>query len=140
MKIAVASEGGTVFQHFGRTPEFLMVSISDAGEPVFENISSGGAGHGALVSFLSEHKVDVLICGGIGGGAMSALSSAGIKVVPGASGSAEDVVKAFLSGDLETNPDYRCGHHHGDGHSCGHDSDGGGCGGHSVGSGCAGGC
>ncbi len=38
---------------------------------------------GHLPDFLTEAGVDVLICGGIGGGAQSALATAGIKLYGG---------------------------------------------------------
>ena len=75
------------------------------------------------------HKVDVLICGGIGGGARNALAEAGIKLYPGAWGDADAQVNSFLAGNLNYNPDTMC-NHHGHGHeegSC-HHHDGGSCG------------
>ena len=33
-------------------------------------ISSNGQGHGALAGVLATNQIDVLICGGIGGGAL----------------------------------------------------------------------
>ena len=39
--------------------------------------------------------VDVLICGGIGGGAIAALGAAGIRVFGGVEGEADVAVEAF---------------------------------------------
>ena len=72
----------------------------------------GFSGHGALVDLLSKEKVEVLLCGGIGGGALSALAEAGIKVVGGAQGGAVRTVMAYLAGTLETEANFRCNHHH----------------------------
>lgn len=69
-----------------------------------------------------KNGVDTLICGGIGGGAQTALSEAGIKLYGGVCGNADDAVKALLDGNLGYNPNVHCSHHnhkHGDGHSCG---------------------
>ena len=86
-------------------------------------ISTNGQGHGALSSFLKENNVDVLICGGIGGGAISALNEFGIKLFGGVSGDCDQAVEAFLKNELNFNPNVRCSHHdheHGDGaHTCG---------------------
>lgn len=60
---------------------------------------------------------DVLICGGIGGGAQSALATAGIKLYGGVSGAADEAVEAYLAGKLDYNPDVRCSHHEHE-HSC----------------------
>ena len=69
-----------------------------------------------------KNGVDTLICGGIGGGAQTALAEAGIKLYGGVCGNADDAVKALLDGNLGYNPNVHCSHHnheHGDGHSCG---------------------
>ena len=71
--------------------------------------------------FLRGLGVDTLICGGIGGGARSALAEAGIQLYPGASGSADAQVEALLDGSLAYDPNTVCSHHdHGEGHTCGH--------------------
>lgn len=51
-----------------------------------EVIGTDGAGHSALAAVLKDKGVDVLICGGIGNGAVTALSEAGIDVCSGADG------------------------------------------------------
>ena len=62
-------------------------------------------------------------CGGIGGGAISALNELGIKLFGGVSGDCDSAVQAFLKNELDFNPNVRCSHHdheHGDGaHTCG---------------------
>ncbi len=68
MRIAVCSENGEVFQHFGHTPEFLVCEVADGKIVSSETVSSDGIGHGALAGLLGENMVDLLICGGIGGG------------------------------------------------------------------------
>ena len=78
-------------------------------------------------------NADVLICGGIGGGAQMALAAAGIKLYGGVSGNADAAVAAFVEGKLEYNPDVRCNHHdhhHGENHTCGEHGCGGNCGNH----------
>ena len=64
-------------------------------------------------------------CGGIGGGAQSALTEAGIRFYGGVSGSADAAVQALLDGSLGYDPEARCDHHdhaHGAGHTCGEHS------------------
>ena len=90
-------------------------------------VGTGGSGHEALAVFLKNLGVKVLICGGIGGGARTALSQAGIELYPGASGDADQAVEALLNGSLDYDPNTMCSHHHeggehnchGHGHSCG---------------------
>ena len=123
MKIAVTHQMGQVFQHFGHTSQFKVYEVE--GDTVISArvIDTNGSGHGALAGFLKDNGVDVLICGGIGGGAQNALTEAGIKFFGGVTGSADGAVVAFISNSLKYNPDVHCDHHdheHGDeGHTCG---------------------
>ena len=121
MIIAVTYENGQIFGHFGHTAQFKLYTVEDQKIVSSEVVDTNGSGHGALAGFLENHKVDVLICGGIGGGAKSALSAAGIKLYGGVSGNADEAVEALLKNTLEYNPEVRCNHHdenHGEGHSC----------------------
>lgn len=119
-RLAVTYENGEVFQHFGHTEEFKVYEVEDGKIINSEIIGSNGSGHGALAGFLEKKKIDVLICGGIGGGAQAALAERGIELCTGASGNADEAVKAYLSGEL-VNTGANC-NHHGDGHSCGEHS------------------
>ena len=78
-----------------------------------------------------DKGVDALICGGIGGGAQTALAQAGIRLYGGVSGGADEAVRALLDGRLAYDPDVRCGHHdhaHGEeSHTCGAHGCGHGC-------------
>ncbi|GKH48395.1 MULTISPECIES: NifB/NifX family molybdenum-iron cluster-binding protein [Anaerotruncus] len=121
MKIAVTYENGQVFQHFGHTGQFKVYEVADGKVVSSAVLPTNGSGHGALAGFLRERGVDTLICGGIGGGARTALAEAGITLYPGASGEADAQVAALLAGSLSYDPDTVCAHHegHGEGHDCG---------------------
>lgn len=121
MKIAVTYENGMVFGHFGHTAEFKIYDAVDGKVVSSEVVDTNGSGHGALAGFLMQRGVDTLICGGIGGGAINALSNAGIKVYGGVSGDVDTAVNDFILGRLNYNPDVHCDHHHeGEEHKCGH--------------------
>ena len=135
MKIAVTYDNGNIFQHFGRTEQFKVYEIEDNKVVSSEVIGSNGVGHGALAGRLANLAVDVLICGGLGGGAQAALAEAGVEVCAGAEGDADQAVEAYLKGELASTGANCDHHHHEDGHSCGgHDE------GHSCGSGCGSSC
>lgn len=121
MRIAVTYENGEVFQHFGHTEAFKVYDVEDGKIVNSQIVGTNGTGHGALAGLLSAVNADVLICGGIGGGAQAALAECGIRLYGGVSGSADEAVNAFLSGKLDFNPEVHCDHHdHGEeGHSCG---------------------
>ena len=121
MKIAVTYENGQIFQHFGHSESFKIYEAEGKNIVRAEVIGTDGAGHSALAAVLKDKGVDVLICGGIGNGAVTALSEAGIDVYSGADGEADAAVEAYLNGDL-TSAGVNCDHHHDheDGHGCGH--------------------
>ena len=119
MKLAVTYENGQVFQHFGHCEQFKVYSVEEGSVRSSQVVSAAGSGHGALAGFLQNLGVDTLICGGIGGGARTALAQAGIELYPGASGNADEAVDALLKGNLAYDPDTMCNHHHEGGeHSC----------------------
>ena len=110
MKIAVTYENGQVFQHFGHTETFKVYDVEDGRVVSSAVMGSDGSGHEALAELLRDRAVDVLICGGIGGGAQAALEEAGIELCAGASGSADEAVAAYLRGEL-VNTGANCDHH-----------------------------
>ncbi len=128
MKIAVTYENGQIFQHFGHTEEFKVYEVEGGKVVASEVVSTNGSGHGALAEVLQDLGVQVLICGGIGGGAQMALSSVGIQLFGGVVGDADEAVAALLAGSLAFNPNVQC-NHHGEHHH--HE---GGCGSHGCGS------
>ena len=96
MKIAVTYEAGLVFQHFGHTAAFKVYEVENDKITASAVVETNGSGHGALAGFLQELGVNVLICGGIGGGARMALAEAGIVIYGGVTGDVEDAVAARL--------------------------------------------
>ena len=122
MKIAVTYDNGEIFQHFGHTETFKVYEVENNEVVSASLVHSDGQGHGALATLLGGHKIDVLICGGIGGGAVAALNEQGIELCAGAAGNADDAVEAYLRGELE-NTGANCDHH-GKEHTCGDHEDG----------------
>ena len=139
MKIAATYDNGSIFQHFGKTEFFKVYEVEDNKIVSSEVIGSNGTGHGALAGLLAERGIQVLICGGIGGGAQAALAEAGIELCSGAQGDADAAVEAYLKGELESTG-VNCDHHHEEGHSCGNHEEGHSCGGHEEGHSCGSGC
>ena len=127
MKIAVTYENGQVFQHFGHTEQFKVYEVENGKLVKSEIVDTNGQGHGALAEFLLNGGVEVLICGGIGGGARNALAESGIELYPGAQGDADAQVESFIAGTLNYDPNTTCSHHE---H---HDHENGGCGSHHEG-------
>ena len=118
MRIGVTYENGEIFQHFGHTEQFKLYDVENGEIKQTQVVDTNGQGHGALSSFLTDAGVEVLICGGIGGGAQAALATAGIQLLGGVSGNADEAVKKYISGQLNYNPDVHCTHHEQE-HTCG---------------------
>ena len=128
MRIAVTYENGQVFQHFGHTEQFKLYDVKNGAVATSKVVSAEGFGHGALAGFLKQCQADAVICGGIGGGAQSALAEAGIRLYAGIEGSADEVVANLIAGTLAYEENPICDHHgehhhHGEGHgeNCDHD-------------------
>ena len=130
MKIAVTYENGQIFQHFGHTEQFKLYEVEGGKVVSSVVVDTNGSGHGALAGFLTENGVEVLICGGIGGGAQMALAQAGIQLFGGVAGNADAAVEALLKQELVFNPNVKC-NHHGEEHHHHHED---GCGSHGCGS------
>ena len=130
MRIAVTYENGKIFQHFGHTQQFKVYDVAEGKITTAKVVDVVGSGHGALAGVLKSLKADILICGGIGGGAQMALAEAGIRLFGGVIGDADAAVEALIANNLNYNPHVQCDHH-GEHH---HHHEGGcgshGCGGH----------
>ncbi len=135
MKIAVASEGNSVTQHFGHCANFNIFESENGKIIGSMSMSSGNHEHGCVPDFLTESGVTLIITGGIGGGAVENLKRKGIDVIMGAKGDAKTAAEAFLSGALHSqgalcsahhdhhgdgNDGHSCGEHHGTPHQCHH--------------------
>lgn len=121
MKIAIASNGNLVAEHFGQCNTFLIytVATNQASEkPEMLVCQEGCACKSNTVSLFVERGVEVLLTGSMGQGALNKLNDAGIKVYLGCSGHIKDVFSAYLQGSL-VNSEVTCQHHRHD-HSCSH--------------------
>ena len=118
MRMGVTYENEEIFQHFGHTGQFKLYDVENGEIKRTQVVDTNGQGHGALSSFLTNAGVEVLICGGIGGGAQTALAAAGIQLFGGVSGNADEAVKNYIAGNLNYNPEVHCTHHEHE-HSCG---------------------
>lgn len=121
MKIAVTYENEQIFQHFGHTEQFKIYDVTNGEIKSAEVVNTNGQGHSALASLLCTLDVDTLICGGIGGGAKTALAQAGIKLYGGVKGDCDSAVDALINGTLNYNPNVKCTHHSHE-HTCGEHS------------------
>lgn len=110
-----------VFGHFGSAPLFVVVDTEtgQVAEVINRDLQHA---HGACspVKALGGHAVDAVVVGGIGGGALSGLNRAGIRVYRAGALSIEENVARLQQGGLpQCAPGETCGGH-GHGHGCSH--------------------
>lgn len=102
MKIAVASDGKMVTEHFGHCEGFTIFVAEDGQIKSSELIANPGHKPGFLPVFLHEKGVEVVISGGMGGGAVDIFNEKGIEVILGAKGEAEKAAADYLQGKLRS--------------------------------------
>jgi predicted Fe-Mo cluster-binding NifX family protein len=102
IKIAVASENEMVTEHFGHCINFNIFEVQ--GDRIIKSRSVPNPGHrpGFLPNFLNDMGVNVIISGGMGGGAIDIFNEKGIEVITGAQGNAKDAAEAYLRGVLKS--------------------------------------
>ena len=102
MKIAVASEKEMVTEHFGHCENFNIYETD--GNKIVKNESINNPGHrpGFLPNFLNDMGVNVIISGGMGGGAIDIFNEKGIEVITGAVGEAKIAAEEYLKGNLKS--------------------------------------
>lgn len=102
MKIAVACVNGEVAQHFGHCENFFICEAEDNEIIKSEFIQNPGHRPGFLPNYLNDIGVNVIIAGGMGGGAIDIFNEKGIEVITGAKGDAKAVSEVYLQGNLKS--------------------------------------
>lgn len=111
--VAIPYDNNKVFQHFGHTEKFKIVEIDEYNQLLNHKIiDTEGKGHESLASFLKQNNVDILICGGIGQGAINALKMNNIKIYAGIVGDIDQVLNDFVNNRLVSNENASCSSHH----------------------------
>lgn len=99
-RIAVASDNATVTEHFGHCEEFVLFDIEDKQITGSQTLPNPGHRPGFLPNLLADKGVNVIISGGMGGGAVDIFNERNIEVILGAKGDAREAVEAYLKGEL----------------------------------------
>jgi len=114
MKIAVASEKEMVTEHFGHCSNFNIFEVENNKIIKSESISNPGHRPGFLPNFLNDMGVNVIMSGGMGGGAVEIFNEKGIEVITGVRGKAETAVNSYLKGDIKSSGSICHEHQHHD--------------------------
>jgi len=110
MKISIATDDNmgldaVISHHFGRCPYYIVVDVDDkeikdvkaVKNPFYE--SHGQTGE--VPNFIHSLGVDVIISGGMGPKAIGFFQQLGIQAFTGASGRVGDVIKNYMSGQID---------------------------------------
>ncbi len=114
MKIAVASMANTVAEHFGHCENFNIYESSNGSVASSQCIPNPGHKPGFLPNFLGDMGVEVIIAGGMGGGAVEIFNERNIEVIVGAQGDAKTAVESYLRGELKSTGSICHEHEHAD--------------------------
>ena len=100
MKVAVAYKDGKVCEKFEDVVKFRVYNIDDGKIISCMTVGINGEGTNAFTALLKHHDIDHLICGSMMEGVEEAAAEKSVKIHNGASGKADDTVKALLNGEL----------------------------------------
>lgn len=117
MKIAIAYDGNSVAGHFGHCEGFKIFNNVQGVIKESQSVKNPGHRPGFLPNFLNDLGVNVIIAGGMGGGAIQIFDEKNIEVITGATGNVDDIINRFVSGDLKSTGSVCNEHNHHD--TCG---------------------
>jgi len=100
MKIAIPIWNNYVSDVFDLTDQFLLVEIENNNDISRSQVLLKNKSLSRLLGQLKNLEVDVLICGAISRALAKKATTLGIQVLPYVTGSIDDVIQAYLSGEL----------------------------------------
>ena len=126
MKIAISTETNQgpeskLAHHFGRCPYFALAELQDeqiVSLKVIDNPFYESHQPGQVPEFIKGQNAGVMISGGMGRRALEFFAQFDIDVKTGASGTVDDVINAYLAGELQDgascahSESHDHGHHH----------------------------
>ncbi len=100
MKIAIAADGNKCSNHFGHCEGFKVYEIET--QKIKDEYFINNPGHepGFLPSYLADKDINVIIASSMGFSAQKLFKLKNIKVIVGASGKLENVIKRFINEEL----------------------------------------
>lgn len=114
MKIVVATTGKTIAGHFGHCENFIFFDTENQHITAENAVQNPGHKPGFLPNFLADHGAEVIISGGMGGGAVDIFNERNVEVIVGAQGEPRAAVEAYLKGQLKSTGSICHEHQHAD--------------------------
>ncbi|MEN8153444.1 MAG: NifB/NifX family molybdenum-iron cluster-binding protein [Acidobacteriota bacterium] len=118
MKIAIATEGDLVAQHFGRCSEYTIIKVENSKVVEKAIIDNPGHAPGYLPRFLSDMGVKIILSGGMGPKAINLFRERKVEPLVGVSGPVNKIIEDLLNEKLVLG-ESECNHgKDGHGHDC----------------------
>lgn len=112
MNIAVPIYGERVMPRFGLTRDMIIAAVAEGKIASEKHVAMTAEMFATLPKVFIAEQVSLVICGGIHPRFQQAFESQQIQVIWGVIGEWRAVIQAYLSGTLQTDPEF-CLHRHG---------------------------
>ena len=112
-KIAIPTREGMVDDHFGHCAYYTIVTLNEQNQVMSQERLDSPEGCGCksnIASVMQDMGITLMLAGNMGMGAYNKLSAHGISVIRGCHGKVDDVLKAYLNGELNDSQE-SCDHH-----------------------------
>ena len=114
MKIALPTRQNIIDSHFGHCEYYTIFTVDNNTKKIVnEEVLESPTGCGCksnIATTLSEMKVELMLAGNMGEGAVSVLKNSGIEVLRGCSGDVKTVALNWIDGSL-TDSGILCNEH-----------------------------
>ncbi len=113
MILAIPTREGMVDDHFGHCAYYTIVTLDEQKNVVKSERLDSPEGCGCksnIASVMQEMGITLMLAGNMGMGAYNKLNEHGITVIRGCHGKVEDVLKAYVDGQLSDSME-SCDHH-----------------------------
>ena len=111
--IAIPTRDGMVDDHFGHCAYYTVVTLDEQNQVIKQERLDSPEGCGCksnIASVMQEMGITLMLAGNMGMGAYNKLSAHGIAVIRGCQGKVDDILKAYLNGELKDSLE-SCDHH-----------------------------
>lgn len=110
-----------VYNHFGSAPVFVVVdAVTNTVSTIINRDQQHEHGACNPIAALNNEKVDAIVVGGIGGGALSRLNQSGIRVYKADGANIKENIGRFLAQQLQEYTLQQCCGGHSQGGECSH--------------------
>ena len=112
MKIAVPTRDGHIDDHFGHCAYYTIFEVEDKKIISTSRLDSpeGCGCKSGIAADMERMGIEVMLAGNMGEGAKNVLRNNSISVIRGCSGNTDELVEAYLRGEVKDNGEV-CHHH-----------------------------